>query len=166
MNPTTGPSRGRARGGVGFWAGSASFSASRTSRRCTPNFRATPWIVPIPNSYSRRISSNSSTVALLRRMPPPPPARLVHGWAIPEHRSGPDQNIEHRDLDAGSLTRLKWQTPERPGQQRPGLSLALTRVKVAHSSPVLRAGGPHGHAQPEWHPEGRPLGAGGTELPV
>ena len=57
----------------------ASFSASRTSRRCTPNFRATPWIVPIPNSYSRRISSNSSTVAFLRRMPPPPPARLVQG---------------------------------------------------------------------------------------
>jgi hypothetical protein len=35
--------------------------ASRTIRRCTPNFLATPTIVPTPNSYSRRISSYSSS---------------------------------------------------------------------------------------------------------
>jgi len=29
-----------------------------------PSFRATPRTVPMPNSYSRRISSNSSTFAL------------------------------------------------------------------------------------------------------
>ena len=38
--------------------------ASRTIRRCTLSFLATPAIVPTPNSYSRRISSNSSTLAL------------------------------------------------------------------------------------------------------
>jgi hypothetical protein len=38
--------------------------ASRTIRRCTPTFLATPAIVPIPNSYSRRICSNNSTFAL------------------------------------------------------------------------------------------------------
>src|SRR5580704_15166471 len=38
--------------------------ASRTIRRCTPNFCATPAIVPTPNSYSRRICSNNSTLAL------------------------------------------------------------------------------------------------------
>jgi len=29
-----------------------------TIRRCTPNFRATPLIVPTPCSYSRRIAEN------------------------------------------------------------------------------------------------------------
>jgi hypothetical protein len=38
--------------------------ASRTIRRCTPSFLATPVIVPTPNSYSRRICSNNSTFAL------------------------------------------------------------------------------------------------------
>jgi transposase-like protein len=37
--------------------------ASRTIRRCTLSFFATPAIVPTPNSYSLRISSNSSTFA-------------------------------------------------------------------------------------------------------
>ena len=32
---------------------------------CTPSFRDTPWIVPTPNSCSRRISSNNSTFDLL-----------------------------------------------------------------------------------------------------
>ena len=44
--------------------GSALPIASRTIRRCTPSFLVTPTIVPTPNSYSRRISSNSSTLAL------------------------------------------------------------------------------------------------------
>ena len=44
--------------------GKALPTASRTIRRCTPSFFATPAIVPTPNSYSRRISSNSSTFAL------------------------------------------------------------------------------------------------------
>ena len=38
--------------------------ASRTIRRCTFSFFATPAIVPMPNSYSLRICSNSSTFAL------------------------------------------------------------------------------------------------------
>src|SRR5439155_9510698 len=45
--------------------------ASRTMRRCTPSFLATPVIVPIPNSYSRRICSNSSTLALQSNESPP-----------------------------------------------------------------------------------------------
>ena len=44
--------------------GTACAIASRTIRRCTPSFRATPRIVPTPNSYSRRISSYNSTLAL------------------------------------------------------------------------------------------------------
>ncbi len=36
-----------------------------TIRRCTPSFRDTPWIVPTPNSCSRRISSNNFTFDLL-----------------------------------------------------------------------------------------------------
>src|SRR4051794_20753072 len=35
--------------------GKALSIASRTIRRCTPSFFATPAIVPTPNSYSRRI---------------------------------------------------------------------------------------------------------------
>ena len=46
-------------------AGIALESAFRTSRRCTPSFRATARIVPAPCSYSRRICSYSSTLALL-----------------------------------------------------------------------------------------------------
>ena len=45
--------------------------ASRTIRRCTPSFLATPAIVPMPNSYSRRICSNNSTLALQSNESPP-----------------------------------------------------------------------------------------------
>ena len=45
--------------------------ASRTIRRCTPSFLATPAIVPTPNSYSRRICSNNSTFALQSNESPP-----------------------------------------------------------------------------------------------
>jgi len=68
MNGATGPTRGCIRPRAGVAAGIALPSASRTSRRCTPNLRATPAIVPLPNSYSRRISSKSSTVTFLRRI--------------------------------------------------------------------------------------------------
>src|SRR5579875_3132805 len=64
MNGTTSPSRGRFRSGFLRRDGTALPNASRTMRRCTPSFLATPRIVPTPNSYSRRISSNSSTLAL------------------------------------------------------------------------------------------------------
>src|SRR5205823_13021703 len=51
--------------------------ASRTIRRCTFTFLATPAIVPTPNSYSRRISSNSSTLALQSNgLPLPGNARI------------------------------------------------------------------------------------------
>jgi hypothetical protein len=44
--------------------GSALANAWRTIRRCTPSFCATARIVPTPNSYSRRICSNSSTLVI------------------------------------------------------------------------------------------------------
>ena len=81
MNPATGPPQAYCVGDRREAAAPRSFSASRTSRRCTPNFRATPWIVPIPNSYSRRISSNSSTFALLST-PPLAPAPQVEGRVV------------------------------------------------------------------------------------
>jgi hypothetical protein len=46
-------------------AGSALRNASRNIRRCTPNLRDTPAIVPTLNSNSRRICSKSSTLTLL-----------------------------------------------------------------------------------------------------
>jgi hypothetical protein len=44
--------------------GNAQPIASRTMRRCTLSLLATPAIVPAPNSYSLRISSNISTFDL------------------------------------------------------------------------------------------------------
>jgi hypothetical protein len=68
MKAATGATRGFGRSRPALPFGTALAKASRISLRCTPNFRATPAIVPVPNSYSRRISSNRSTVALLLRM--------------------------------------------------------------------------------------------------
>ena len=61
------------RGRSGFFRGlgSALPIASRTIRRCTLSFLATPTIVPIPNSYSRRICANNSTLALQSNESPP-----------------------------------------------------------------------------------------------
>ncbi len=80
--------------------GNALLIASRTIRRCTPSFLATPAIVPIPNSYSRRICSYNSTFALR-------PTSSLHsgfarirvtvrlgGWAKSNRRTGPDQSTE------------------------------------------------------------------------
>src|SRR5262245_7275257 len=65
MKSRTAFSFGELRCGVLRGAGKALLTASRTMRRWTLNFLATPEIVPTPNSYSRRISSNSSTLFLL-----------------------------------------------------------------------------------------------------
>ena len=70
MNSRTGPSFGLLLAGVFLSGGIALASACRTIRRCVFNFFATPWIVPTPNRYSRRISSNSSTFRLLSIGPP------------------------------------------------------------------------------------------------
>ena len=64
MNATAGASFQRGRSAFFRGVGSALPIASRTIRRCTFSFFATPAIVPMPNSYSLRISSNSSTFAL------------------------------------------------------------------------------------------------------
>src|SRR5438067_2674701 len=94
MNAATGSSRGRGRTGTAFCRGTALCTASRTSRRCTPNFRATPWIVPRPNSYSRRICSNSSTVAFLRRISPLPTVHFVPRAYAAAAQGGPFPTIE------------------------------------------------------------------------
>jgi len=70
MNPAAGPSFGLSRGAVLRGGGTAFATASRTIRRCTLNFRATPLILPTPCSYSRWICSNNSTFCLLfNRLP-------------------------------------------------------------------------------------------------
>src|SRR4051794_15184016 len=85
MNPSTAPSTGRGRWRYVRTGGSALFTAWRTRRRWTPNLRATPLIVPIPNSYSRRNCSNSSTFVLLST----PPLPLVQRKE-PREKGGPN----------------------------------------------------------------------------
>src|SRR3954462_11560332 len=87
MNPATAPSTGLDRWRYVRTGGSALFTACRTSRRWTPNFRATPLIVPIPNSYSRRNCSNSSTFVLLST-PPLPLVQRKDG--TPQEKGGPN----------------------------------------------------------------------------
>src|SRR3954469_10460139 len=87
MNLATAPSTGLGRWRYVRTGGSALSTAWRTSRRWTPNFRATPLIVPIPNSYSRRNCSNSSTFVLLST-PPLPLVQQEHG--TPQEKGGPN----------------------------------------------------------------------------
>src|SRR4051812_12489952 len=87
MNPSTAPSTGLDRWRYVRTGGSALFTAWRTSRRWTPNFRATPLIVPTPNSYSRRNCSNSSTFVLLST-PPLPLVQRKDG--TPREKGGPN----------------------------------------------------------------------------
>jgi hypothetical protein len=71
MNSTASFSFHRGRSGFFRGFGNALPIASRTIRRCTPSFVATPTMVPIPNSFSRRIFSNHSTFALQSNESPP-----------------------------------------------------------------------------------------------
>src|SRR3989442_6307046 len=111
MKGIAGASRGRLRSG--FWrrAGPASPNASRTIRRCTPSFLATPKTVPTPNSYSRRISSNSSTLALQSTATSAPGSRPQQSsrsfprWAKSHDQSGPIQSIE---IKAGDLYQVTY----------------------------------------------------------
>ena len=70
MNSRTGSSFGLLLAGALRSGGIGLASACRTLRRWVFNFFATPWIMPTPNRYSRRISSNSSTLRLLSIGPP------------------------------------------------------------------------------------------------
>src|SRR6266545_4646402 len=94
MKSRTASSFGELRCGVLRGAGKALLMASRTMRRWTLNFLATPEIVPTPNSYSRRISSNSSTLFLLFIEE----ASLVHILSKealrPKGSGGPNQGAE------------------------------------------------------------------------
>src|SRR5437667_537709 len=80
--------------------GKALAIASRTLRRCTFTFLATPAIVPTPNSYSRRISSKSSTLGLqshgfpLSGYSPIQGIRSLPRWAKLDRRTGPIQSTE------------------------------------------------------------------------
>src|SRR4051812_27636405 len=87
MNPATVPSTGLDRWRYVRTGGSSLFTAWRTRRRWTPNFRATPLIVPISNSYSRRNCSNSSTFVLLST-PPLPLVQRKDG--TPREKGGPN----------------------------------------------------------------------------
>src|ERR1019366_4333908 len=104
MNGIAAASLGRSRSGFLRSAGIALASAFRTSRRCTPNFRATARIVPAPCSYSRRICSYSSTLLLLVAKPSSFPGKITpkqdNGLrprgANSEHQMGPIQSSEIR----------------------------------------------------------------------
>ena len=97
MNSLTGPSLGHARSGRFRLAGSALPKASRTIRRCTPNWRATPRIVPSPCSYSRLICSNSSTFAL--HSTGPSVLGLAHDRVVGSTFTvGPNQTIKRGQL--------------------------------------------------------------------
>src|SRR5882757_5899116 len=85
----SGPSAGRSRAVRLRSGGAALASAWRTMRRCTPSLRATPFTLPMPNSYSLRICSNSSTFALLSI-----PSLLPHQQDAPVCRGGPFFSIE------------------------------------------------------------------------
>jgi hypothetical protein len=95
MKAIAGSSFGRPHTGVFRSTGIALSTASRTMRRCIPNFLAIPRIVPSPCSYSRRICSNSSTLALLSTRPPLgrlSPKRSTRYMAF--SKGGPNQSIE------------------------------------------------------------------------
>src|SRR5208283_5980345 len=109
MNGIAAASLGRSRSGIFRSAGTALASALRTSRRCTPIFRATARIVPAPCSYSRRICSYSSTLTLLfskpRLLPGSHARNKIHGLrftggAKSEHRKGPVQSSEIKEAGA------------------------------------------------------------------
>ncbi len=101
-------------------AGVALRTASRTMRRCTPNFRATPAIVPAPNSYSRRICSYSSTLALQSNSRHRPKLALStdqefalsNSWARTNGRSGPEQ-VAKRTATADCRRSSIWNTTSR-----------------------------------------------------
>src|ERR1022692_3584342 len=114
--------------------------ASRTMRRCTPTFWATPAIVPTPNSYSRRICSNNSTLALQSNEFPPLRAspeseypfvyrvgqNKMPNWARSEYRN-------HREVGCGNYPLIGIIGSQlalgEVGQVRPSL--------VAHIEPPL-----------------------------
>lgn len=99
MKSATAPSFGFRRSGVFRSGGIALAYACRAIRRCTRNFFATPWIVPAPCAYSRRICSNSSTFAFLSIGLPVRFCKqnrpiVFYRWAKSKARSGPTQNSE------------------------------------------------------------------------
>src|SRR3954452_9431082 len=110
MYPVAGPSFGFSRGAAFRSGGTALAIASRTIRRCTPNFRATPFIVPTPCSYSRRICSNNSTFCLLFNWPPFPT------------RPGPKQNIRIYVLNRGAKS--EYQSGPIQSSEITGLAIA------------------------------------------
>ena len=78
-------------------AGTALPIASRTIRRWTPNFRATPLIVPTPCSYSRRICSNSSTFLF-----------LLSRWDSFPGQTRPKQDIQSLFQQGSQIRVSKW----------------------------------------------------------
>src|SRR5438477_10837481 len=91
--------------------GKALAIASRTIRRCTFTFLATPAIVPTPNSYSRRISSNSSTLALHSNgLPLPGNARIRVSVRC---QGGPNQTAEMGQFTVPKS--LAWQSAGEAG---------------------------------------------------
>ena len=103
MKETAGSNFGLALSALLRCLGTASASASRTIRRCTPNFCATPLMVPTPNWYSRRIDSNNSTSFLLFKTASPFRAFAQNRIAVACFYRGPDQTIK-----VGQFRISKW----------------------------------------------------------
>ena len=132
MTSWTAPSLGQARSGLFRFAGSALPKASRTIRRCTPNLRATPRIVPSPCSYSRLICSNSSTLALQST------AASVLGSAHnrvvgPTFKVGPNQTIK----------RGQFKVSKSSGSRKPVLGCKSHLARIHRHGSTTEAGVSH-----------------------
>src|SRR5207249_4015050 len=114
--------------------GKALAIASRTIRRCTFTFLATPAIVPTPNSYSRRISSNSSTLALHSNgLPLPGNARIRVSVRC---QGGPNQTAEMGQFRLPKSTLSHHKANSRIDSRRQlAASVALSRLLQSHQDP-------------------------------
>src|SRR5450432_2996046 len=115
-------SLGRTRAGTFRSGGTALATASRTIRRCTPSFRATPLIVPAPCSYSRRISSYSSTLFLLGK------TTSVFSFSCRKQstgfafQGGPNQTIEVGQFRLAKSLPSQGEAEHRGGDSADGLA--------------------------------------------
>src|SRR3954471_2341983 len=135
MNPSSAPSTGLGRWRYVRTGGSALFTAWRTSRRWTPNFRATPLIVPIPNSYSRRNCSNSSTFVLLST-PPLPLVQRKDG--TPRQKGGPN-SVSKVGRHPIANSAGERSVADRGGEQQAAPHAGLRRLGDPHRSDPLHS---------------------------
>ena len=143
--------------------GSALPIASRTIRRCTFSFLAMPAIVPTPNSYSLRTSSNNSTFALQSNeslrgglSPASEYPFVLRGWAKINFRTGPHQNTEinllagKTDAAVAILGFVTWTLRHR-------LLRRLWKARIVTSLSLLIAAAAPAMLYYNWRVSGSPL---------